>query len=615
MTLTADQIFNQAIKAHQNNNLSEAEKLYREVLLLQPRNYGAHLNLGVVLQMKGKLDEAKINFNAAIKYNPKLIEAHMNLGGVNYKLNNLKKAEENYINATKLKPDYAQAYFNLGIINVANNRIDQAANNYEMAIKLNPKFAEAHNNLAFVYQKIKKFNESLLSFKKAIEIKPDYFQAYFNLGNLYYDLNKIEDALSCYEQSLKFNPNFAEAYFKIGISLNTINKLDEALVNYEKAIDLKSNYFEVYNNIGIIFQKKGKIQQAEENYNKAIKLNPYFTEAFFNLSRIKTFVSEDENLKQLQNIYLNKDLNDNNRIYLNFSLAKIYEDLKKFKNSFDHYVEGNSICKKVIGYNIKEDIDLFNQIKDTYPSIKKNSFNYEKKPNEINPIFIIGMPRSGTSLVEQIVSSHSEVSGAGELNFVRNFGDYLARGISEINNDTLLNFRNRYLDKLKHYSFGNSFIIDKMPLNFKYLGLLKIVFPEAKIIHTVRNAAATCWGNYQQLFANKEIIRFCYDLDDISSYFNLYKDLMIFWNNEFKDKIYNLNYDELTLNQEMETKNLIKYLGLNWDKKCLSPENNTRSVATASNSQVRHKVYKGSSQKWKNFQTLLNGKFDRLDDY
>ena len=612
MAQTSDQIFNKAIEEHQNNNLIEAKKLYLEVLTLQPNNYAAHLNLGVILQMSGELNNAKISFQESIKCNPKIVEAYINLGGINYKLNELDEAEENYNKAIDLEPDYFKTYFNLGVVLAASEKFDQAMFNYNKAIKLKPDFAESYNNLAIIFQKLKQPSEAIKNFKKAIEIKSDYTEVYFNLGNLYSDLEKTNEAQTCYEQVIRLNQNFPEAYFKLGILFNNINKLDEALQSYKKAIELNPNFYQAYNNYGIVLEKVGKLHLAEENYIKTIELNPIFIEAYFNLSKLKSFKEDDPKFIQLQKLYFDKNLDNNQQVYLNFALGKFYENLKNFKKSYKHFLDGNSICKKNIDYNINEDINIFNQIKETYPSIKLNYSKFSNTQNEITPIFIVGMPRSGTSLIEQIISSHSNVFGAGELNFVNEYGDNLARGVSEIDYDLLLDFKNKYISKLRKFSSTCSFIVDKMPLNFKYIGLLKTVFPDAKIIHTIRNPAATCWGNYQQLFTNKNVIRFCYDLDDIVVFYDLYKDLMLFWNNEFSDKIYNLDYEKLTLNQEEETKNLISYLGLKWENKCLTPEENKRSVSTASNNQVRQKVYKGSSQKWKNYELLLNNKFSSI---
>ena len=239
------------------------------------------------------------------------------------------------------------------------------------------------------------------------------------------------------------------------------------------------------------------------------------------------------------------------------------------------------------------------------------------------------MPRSGTTLVEQIISSHSKVTGAGELNYVQEFGATIAIGESNIDSDTLLDFRKKYLKKIKELSKGSALITDKMPLNFRFIGLILSAFPEAKIVHVKRNPAATCWGNYTKHYGVKNVgykilpnkkftgliaNGFSYNFDDLVNYYKLYQDLMRFWEEHYNDQIYNLDYEKLTEDQENETKKLIKYLGLDWEESCLSPQDNIRSVHSSSSVQVRQKVYQGSSDKWKKFKPFLNGMLDHLND-
>ena len=222
------------------------------------------------------------------------------------------------------------------------------------------------------------------------------------------------------------------------------------------------------------------------------------------------------------------------------------------------------------------------------------------------------MPRSGTTLVEQIISSHSKITGLGELPFVSQFGFSIVKGLSEYSKDSISKFRDNYLEKLRHLANGNLHISDKMPQNFLYIDLIVASFPEAKILHVKRNPAAVCWANYKQWFRSKDL-GYSYSIDDIIEYHRLYEDLMKFWNKHFKNIIYEVDYEALTINYEDEIKKLIKYLGLDWEEACLSPEENDRNVSTASNIQIRNKIFKGSSQKWKKYKPFLKGALDSLD--
>ena len=312
----------------------------------------------------------------------------------------------------------------------------------------------------------------------------------------------------------------------------------------------------------------------------------------------------------MQILYRDPATSEKNRCRICFALAKAYEDLGEFARAFQLYAEGNALRKKELGYKRAQDKQLFESLKANYQQISDAAGPGIGAP-EHAPIFIVGMPRSGTTLVEQIISSHPLVTGAGELPFISQFGGLLAVGQAPVSAEALTTFREKYLKVLKKRSEGNVACTDKMPQNFHFLGLITAALPEAKIIHVKRDPAAVCWANYTQYFVN-DSLGYCYGLDDILHYHELYQDLMAYWHQALPNRIYDLNYEALTEHQEEETRKLIVHLGLGWDDVCLSPQDNARAVATASNAQVRQKVYKGSSEKWKRYRLYLNGALDNL---
>ena len=404
-------------------------------------------------------------------------------------------------------------------------------------------------------------------------------------------------------------PKHQFAWKVLGAVLGATGRKSEAVDANQKAVALSPQDAEAHSNLGITLKALGRLDEAEASYNQAIALKPDLADAHRNLTLMKKFDAQDEQYSKMQELYLDKNISEEQRCHINFGLAKACEDLGDFEQAFAHYSEGNMQRKKLLNYDINKDVERFRKIKSNYPQIAYNSLEPEKFSKDLMPIFIVGMPRSGTTLVEQIISSHSKVTGAGELAFAAQFGAAIATGITEANNESLLNFRSKYLTKLKSVSNENLIITDKMTQNFRYIGLLAAAFPEAKIIHVKRNPAAVCWANYKQYFVSKNI-GYCYAIDDVISYHKLYENLMDFWTNTLSNRIYKLDYELLTVNQESETRQLIEYLGLDWDEKCLSPQNNMRSVATASNVQVRKKVYRGSSEQWRKYQPFLNGALD-----
>ena len=299
---------------------------------------------------------------------------------------------------------------------------------------------------------------------------------------------------------------------------------------------------------------------------------------------------------------------------MGFALADINKSLGNHEDYIKFLNEGNSLRKEEIKYSFEESQNFHSIItklfSSTQPIIKTSS----KSISDIKPIFIVGMPRSGTSLVEQIISSHKSVHGAGELLNFRNIitpilDNHLSKKNSSIPNEDMLKIRNEYLDSLGSLKAKENIITDNMPMNFRLLGFILSAIPEAKIIHLTRDPMATCWSNFNHYFTAGN--GFSFDQEDLAKFYLLYQELMNFWHKLFPNKIYDLNYENLTINQEKETKKLIKYCDLEWDENCLDFHKNQRGVLTASSAQVRKKMYQGSSEAWKkyekNLQPLIKG--------
>ena len=565
------------LEHYQNGLHDDAEKLALSISEKFPRHNFSCKVLAEILKKTGRTPEALVAGQKAIEIDPQDAAAHNNLGLTFQELGRVDEAEASYNQAIVLKPDFAEAHYNLGNTLQNQGRLDEAAASYNQAIVL----------------------------------KPDFVEAYINLGLTLQELGRVDEAEASYNQAIVLKPNFAEAHNNLGITLKELGRLDEAEVSFRQAIALNPDFAKAHYNLGNTLKNQGRLDEAEASYKQAIALKPDYAEAHRSLASMKKFDTQDEHYSKMLELYLDKDISEEQRCHINFSLAKACEDLGHFEQAFAHYSEGNVLRKKLLNYDINQDIELFSKIKSNYPEIAQQSLTPDKLSKSLMPIFIVGMPRSGTTLVEQIISSHSKVTGAGELNFAEQFGAVIATGITEANNESLLDFRHKYLTKLKSASSENLIVTDKMPQNFRYIGLLAAAFPEAKIIHVKRDPAAVCWANYKQYFRSKGI-GYCYAIDDILDYHKLYENLMEFWGNSLSKRIYNLDYEKLTVNQKSETHQLIDYLGLDWDEKCLEPQNNARNVATASKLQIREKVYQGSSQQWKKYQPFLNGALDVL---
>jgi tetratricopeptide (TPR) repeat protein len=407
-------------------------------------------------------------------------------------------------------------------------------------------------------------------------------------------------------------PDFADVDNNMGNALQDQGKLEEAIASYEKALSLKPDYAEAYNNMGNALKDQGKLEEAIASYEKVLSLKPDYAEAHRNLSTLVKYKPDTTQISLISDMLKRSDFNDDDRCNLHFTFAKMKEDLDDLDVAFENYVIGGRLRKKLLSYDSKDDEHRFSKIRSTAPKIKALAMNETMQAATNVPVFILGMPRSGTTLVEQIISSHSLVHGAGELPFLERFGSSLSLGNQTISSENTLQMRNAYLNELEKVSNGCRFVSDKMPHNFQHIGLILKALPEAKIIHVKRDPAATCWSNFKQYFSSNGL-GYSYELSDTVKFFKLYQDLMSFWDQQFSDQIYHLDYDKLTLEQESETKNLIQYLGLEWEPQCLSPHKNKRSVTTASQQQVREKVYTGSSQAWRKFKPYIKDLFDEFE--
>ena len=567
------------LQLYQSGRFAEAEAAATSLTEQFPEHPFAWKVLGSVLQKQSRVDESLVAKQRVLDLRPLDAESHNNLGNALHEACRFAEAEDRFRRAIALKADYAEAYSNLG------------------------------NTL----RTLGRFGEAITVCISATELKPGYAIAHCHLGNALKDLERFAEAATSYEQAIKLDPNYAIAHNNLGVALQELGRLGEAEASYAKAISLDPALGEAYNNLATAQTELGSLGAAENSYLRAIKLAPNSAEVLRNFANSATqFDPESEAVAQMREVYRNPHITGHDRCQICFALAKVSQDLEDYASAFQYFAEGNALRKKQLGYDIKTDVELFANLKASYRKLVTHIPPQKAKNSTIIPVFIVGMPRSGTTLVEQIVSSHPQVTGAGELGFVSELGSAMLSASGALNEHSLRLFREQYLRALDELAEGKVLVTDKMPQNFRYLGLISLAIPEARVIHVRRNPAAVCWANYAQYFS-KSSLGYLYSMDDILAYYQLYRELMVFWERSLSIDIYDIDYELLTESQEHETRRLIDYLDLDWDEACLSPENNDRRVATASSRQVRKKIYQGSSERWKRYRPYLGGALDSLD--
>ena len=533
------------------------------------------------LYSSGRIQEAIEEINSLNILYPNVPLLFNILGACYKQLGQLSDAEKMFKNAFSIKPDYAEAHFNYGIVQKDLGRIDAAIESYQNAISILPNYPDAHNNL----------------------------------GNAFKSIGMYAHAIESYEWAVAYKPEFEEAFNNLGVVQCDVGLQHLAIKNFEKAYSLNSNFFEALFYLGVAHKDLGNKSVAISTFEKLLEIQSHNTKVLRNLCEVKKFKKSDSKLINKMKSLLNSDkINQSELIDLNFALSNVYLDLGDIDTQFKYLADGNKLRKALLSYSIESSIKLFNTIKDVFDDFPTLA-NNELSQSSLRPIFIVGMPRSGTSLVEQIVASHNEAHGAGELEFsTQIFSSIIANISGDVDKKDLLFFREQYLAKLNALKCSKNIITDKMPMNFRYIGLILSAFPEAKIIHLKRDARATCWSIYKNYF-DSDGIGYSYNQNDLAQYYGLYSDLMSFWHERFPDQIYDICYEDLTTNQEDETRKLLEYCDLDWDENCLNFHSNKRPVKTASALQVRKKMYQGSSEAWKKYEAYLQPLIKGLDSY
>ena len=533
-------------------------------------NLQIQINEIIELYQKGQLQEAKKIALKLIRTNSNIAFLHNLLGAINLNLNDLNTAKLNYKKATEIDPNYSEAFCNLGSVLIDLNFLEQAKKNLSKAIQINPKLIEAYISFGKLESKYRNYVKEISYYLKALEINHESDIANNNLATVYIKIGNLKEAKNILNKVIKINPMAHKAY----------------------------------NNLGGILLAEGDKDKAIECFNKAIDLNPKYAEAFRTLSENIKFEVNNKLILQMEEIYNSKTTNIKNKMHISFALGKVFNDLKDYSQSFYYYKNGNKIRKSFLNYQSEHDRKKFDLIKSNFKNNLIRLDHKEKNNSTKNSIFIVGMPRSGTTLTEQIISSHSKIYGAGELTIIDESLVELDWSKNTMDIKFMEDFRTLYFDKLSRIDTNKQFISDKMPSNFMWVGLVLSSIPEAKIIHTKRNAQATMWSIYKSYFtANGN--GYAYNLDDIYKYYKMYDDLMKIWMKKYPTQIFNLDYEMLTVNQEKISRELIDFLSLEWEDDCLKFYDTKRYAHTASASQVRQKMYQGSSDEWMKYQNFL----------
>lgn len=630
------------IVMHQAGEAAKAIDYIKQAIAVAGGNALFYCNLGEICRLSGRIEEAITAGQTALALQPHYAAAANNLGIAYYDREDYERAAECYRRAIQQDPDFSDAYSNLGNALRAQKKPDEAIAAYTRAIELRPGFADAYSNLGTGLRDAKRSADAETAYRKALTFKPHSSTILNDLALAVMDQKRHQDAIAILRRSLDFDPKNPRSYVYLGTALNEEERSDEAIAAADHALslepdnaealnlkgralldqnrpepamtlfrrvtELKPDSADAYNNIGNALKELGRPEEATQACHRALEIDPKSVGAFLNLADIKSFKSVgDPDLNAME--ALAKDmgaLKEDEQMVLHFALSKAYADLKRHGEAFHHMREGNTRKRKEIEYDEAATLGIFDRVRAIFTPELVRAKTGLGHPTEL-PIFVLGMPRSGSTLVEQILASHPQVCGAGEL---KDF-DTVVKAVhgpdgtvlpypefvSVFQAEHFQGMARQYLDRLAKYSTAASRITNKMPSSFFYVGLIHLAMPKARIVHTMRNPVDTCVSCYSKLFAGLQ--SFTYDLGELGRYYRKYEELMAHWRTVLPaDSMLEIQYEEVVEDLETQARRIVAYCGLEWDDACLDFHKVQRPVKTASALQVRRPIYKSSVGRW-----------------
>ena len=466
------------------------------------------------------------------------------------------------------------------------------------------------NLLGLSFQNVNQVSKSIDCFKNAFNLNPKSFTALNNLGLSYKKLKNFKKAEEYLQGSLEINPKHINALVNLGNVKNDTYFFEKAIFYYEKAISFNDKIPLVYLNISNVYQTINRIDDARNYLIKAISIDPSFTIADQKLTKLENYKEKNPHIENMLKKFETNNLNDIQKVYLGFGLYKVFKDIKDYNKAFDYLKLANQLQRKLLNYDINLHKSLSKKIKTIFS--KLNLEDYAHNDSGKRYIFILGMPRSGTTLIEKIISSHSKVSTISEANFIpEKIFKYINGDFEDLKNFLSSGLDSDYKEFIKSFNIKSDIIIDKTLTNFWYLGFVKILFPRSKIIHVSRNPKDNCLSIFENLFDQPE--GWNCDQSELGEYYQIYKDLMNYWNDIFGEKILNIRYEELILNSERKIKDLINFCNLDWEEECVNFYKNDNPIKTVSVNQANKPIYKSSINKFNLYEEELKLLFSKLN--
>ena len=633
--------FKNAIDLLKDNNVNEALEQLDEILKVYPEDKDS-LDLIILIYIKTNKPNDAIQFvnrciglfpqdisylekkyklltfigdqNSALDCLKKLnkisptIESIREISNIYIDKGEIEKSEEIIQHFFESNKSYSELYKGIRHVKAGRNKLAEEA--YKNVLKKDKNNVDALRLLGLLAFKQNNYPIAEKLFIRGIQLNPTFKLLWENLAKCFRLQNKFQHAQKAFENLLKLDPNNLEAMGALGTIHIRLSNFDEGIEIYKNLLKQNNKNPRVHLSLGHAQKTVGNRSESEQSYINAIKNFPLCGEAYWSLANLKTYKFSDKQIKSMESA-LKENIHDLEKIQMLFALGKAYESNKNFDVSFKYYEEGNWLHRKTLDYNAQENSDSIDKTIEFFDE-NSNKLNFYGGNKTKDPIFILGLPRAGSTLIEQILSSHSLIEGTQEHHNIMTIGrnirsinntDNYTDSLFELKNEDILKYGNKYINETMWSRKEKNFFIDKMPNNFPYIGLIKMILPNAKIIDARRNPLDGCFSCFKQFFAKGQ--HFTYDLDDIARYYKDYERIMLFWNSIFPDSIYKIIYEDVIENPESEVKKLLNYLELDFEESCMDFYKSKRPVKTASSEQVRQPIYKSGVNYWKNYEDNL----------
>lgn len=605
----------------QRGKLREAAIALSRAIELDPRSFQALNNLGIVHFDRKDYEEAVTLYGRAIAANPDYPEAHNNLGNVLRMLGKDEEALEEYQKALMIRENYPEAYNNLATILREKEQVAEAEHAYRKAIDLNPQYMDAYNNLAVLLVRADRRDEALRVLGSALDINPRNVSTLLQVARVQMEKGTYQPAEQACRLAVQLEPGNARTHATLGEVLNDMERFDKALTAYEAALEIDPDLWDVRNLYGNCLKSVGRMDDARSEMHRALEINPKALGVYANLSDLEKYTPDNPLFLAMQRIIAEADDPvDQRYTALHFALGKAYDDVGEHEKAIDHYTTGAKLKRATLDYDESESESFFKGIEEIYDADFLASPPFAGNPSR-RPIFIVGMPRSGSTLVEQILASHPQISGGGETKELsRQLGGLRGRFPAlpkypelgpRMNASEFRLVADGYLSAQSALAGGAARATDKLLSNFYFVGLIHVLFPNAKFIHTTRNPVDSCISTFSKLF--KDDMPHSYDFGELARYYKRYQKLMAHWERVLPPGVMTtVAYEDVVENLEENARALIDFVDLPWDPACLAFHESARPVRTASVVQVRSPVYTTAVGRWRRYGAAIQPLVDGL---